>query len=670
MKPLDILLALRYFGAPALTKTVWHRLLRKTAYFKHKFPATPWGNLRISDFIRSDIQYDNVKSLLCAERFLPLEHSKKHLPQNIFSIEKTTLSAEKIMAGTFTCFSKIDIQTGKFPNWHLNPFNNSEWPADIHWSQLNNFSRQLGDVKIAWELSRFSWAYSLVLAYMVTGSSKYARRFWELFEDWLRHNQPNLGVNWGCGQECALRVMACCFAVFGLKDAPETSEEQVGRLLLALAIHGERIEGHISDALRQKNNHALSEACGLYTIGTLMPFFKKAEKWKKMGSEILEQQGLQQIYPDGSYIQHSMNYHRLMLQIFLWCLQLAKINRDSFSDNLKDRLLKATEFLYQMQDSQTGRVPNYGANDGVLILPLNNCDYLDYRPALQSCWYLLKRERLFDTGPWDEDLLWIFGPDAIKQTKSSKARVSSQFSDGGYYTIRASSSWAMMRCHSYKERVGHVDTLHLDLWADGMNLLRDCGSYKYFSPDEPEFEKYFKSIWAHNTIIVDDLSPLRLVSRFMYLPWPKAKLLQFTQTLSEKVMEGTHFAYSHRPWNVIHTRSVKTNNQEQWIILDKISGQGQHKLELRWHLPYESAIIDSKEHSVRIALSKSWVLKVECQNDIRACLFKADSKGGWESLWYGHKQPISTLSVLTFCQLRAVFKTILLKNYDKLKSKT
>ena len=51
------------------------------------------------------------------------------------------------------------------------------------------------------------------------------------------------------------------------------------------------------------------------------------------------------------------------------------------------------------------------------------------------------------------------------------------------------------RCHRYRDRVGHVDPLHVDLWAEGINLLRDCGSYAYFAPDEPDLEYYFKSIW-------------------------------------------------------------------------------------------------------------------------------------------------------------------------------
>ena len=49
-------------------------------------------------------------------------------------------------------------------------------------------------------------------------------------------------------------------------------------------------------------------------------------------------------------------------------------------------------------------MPVYGSNDGAFVLPLNNCDFTDYRPLLQLGWYITKGELLFEPGPWDEDI--------------------------------------------------------------------------------------------------------------------------------------------------------------------------------------------------------------------------------------------------------------------------
>ena len=48
-----------------------------------------------------------------------------------------------------------------------------------------------------------------------------------------------------------------------------------------------------------------------------------------------------------------------------------------------------------MQDPVSGRVPNYGSNDGALLFPLSACDYLDYRPALNALSVVLDAKPLY-----------------------------------------------------------------------------------------------------------------------------------------------------------------------------------------------------------------------------------------------------------------------------------
>ncbi len=664
MRIRDVFAAMRYFGIRPLSLRLFLRIIRKTNWFKKRFPTAEWSSFQLSSFTTSEITAAGLKDIISKRPFFPIDDvglkgdGLRRLSDTANDVLRV---ADDIVAGKFKYFSKKIVHWGPDIDWHCAPLSSSRWPVDTHWCGVKYFDRDCGDIKLVWELSRFSWVFDLVRAYILTGEPRYSQAFWQLFESWVKNNQPNSGVNWSCGQECALRVLAWCFALFGLLDAEATTNKRIENILIAFALHGDRIEKFILDAITQKTNHALTEAAGLYTLGIIFPFFKNAQRWKNLGKRVLEKEGFRQIYEDGSYVQQSMNYHRLMLHTYLWCLSLSEINGESFSTELKERLLNATEFLYQMQDDATGRLSNYGANDGALILPLNNCDYLDYRPVIQSCWYLLKREKLYEAGPWDEDLVWLFGPAALNAPKADKRRVSCGFRTGGYYTLRGKTSWGMIRCHTYCDRVGHVDPLHLDLWADGNNLLRDCGTYKYFAPDEPELERYFKSIWAHNTIVVDDQSPLRLVSRFIYLPWPKAEVREFKIGRHTVKWQGTHFAYDSSPWNVIHSRRVTVDENDRWQICDELQGRGRHKLELRWHIPVEAKITHQESSSVDVQLSSGWMLNVESGNGIEVELLQADPKGGWESLYYAHKTPIRTLSVVTRCQLPLTFRTTVWK---------
>jgi len=453
----DTIGAVRHFGVYPILLGTWHRLAKKVGLLKRRFPTVDWGELHLDSFVDRDLSGAQLQTRICPDKFfsVAMVAKNKDLLDGI-GVEKSSVIdlADNIVNGDFRYFSKVRAKS-KYPvNWHYNSFSHAKWDQDVHWCDTSCFVKANGDIKCVWELSRFSWAYDLVRAYVVSGDEKYAETYWKLFESWLDNNQPNRGVNWLSGQECALRIMACCFAVFAFINSPSSTAGRIERFILAVAVHAERIEKFISHAIRQKTNHAITEAAALYTTGILFPFFQKSKRWKVLGKAILEKEGLKQIYEDGSYVQQSMNYHRLMLHAYLWCLRLAELNEDGFSEALNERLVKATEFLYQMQDDSTGRVPNYGPNDGALILPLNSCDYLDYRPVIQACWYLLKREKLFERGPWDEDMLWLFGPLALKVSKTNKLKDSCEFRSGGYYTLRGNKSWGMIRCHNYRDRVG------------------------------------------------------------------------------------------------------------------------------------------------------------------------------------------------------------------------
>src|SRR6185369_10227111 len=141
-----------------------------------------------------------------------------------------------------------------------------------------------------WEIGRFGVAYAAVRAWCATRDDAHAETFWQLVESWRDENPPNCGVHWMCGQECAYRAIAWTFALFGLLDAPATTDERVTRLVEMLAAHGDRIEANIGFAVSQKNNHGVNEALGLFTIGSLFPALRNAARWEKKGRDLLERE--------------------------------------------------------------------------------------------------------------------------------------------------------------------------------------------------------------------------------------------------------------------------------------------------------------------------------------------------------------------------------------------
>lgn len=510
----------RYMGPSWLLFRLKYAAQLRSGWLQHRMPAYPWSAHPLSTWLKAGIPSDADAYLAWRQwaggRFF-FDYLPRVPPNVPWNPHYVVEEADSLLAGTFRYFGDTDYQVGFPPDWHLNPMTGQRLPAKAHWTQIGDFEQ--GDIKLVWEASRFGYAYTLVRAYAATHDERYPAAFWQLIEDWAAKNPPNVGPNWKCGQEAAFRVMAWSFGLYAFAQSESTPPARIASLAQMIAAHAERIEHNIAYARSQRNNHAISEAVGLWTVGLLFPEFQRAIHWREQGRKVIEFEVERQIYDDGTYVQHSTNYHRLMLHNLLWALRLGELNDHRLSETVYQKFEKAVAFLYQLLDIESGGVPNYGANDGALVLPLNTCSYSDFRPVIQTSHYLVSQERLFERGPWDEDLFWLFGAEALNnQTENSRpAQISLSASVGGYYTLRGKQSWAMIRCVDYRDRPSQADQLHLDLWWRGINIACDAGTYLYNG--EHPWNNGLTTISVHNTVTVDSKDQMTRASRFLWLDW-------------------------------------------------------------------------------------------------------------------------------------------------------
>jgi len=177
----------------------------------------------------------------------------------------------------------------------------------------------------------------------------------------------------------------------------------LSRLGQAIAEHARRIPPTLVYARAQNNNHLLCEAAGLITAGLALPEHPHATRWLLLGRRWFFHAIQSQIALDGAFIQHSTNYHRLLLQIALWVHTLG----EPFPDRILDKLAAATQWLLKLVDPESGGVPNLGPNDGANIIPLSTCPFSDYRPTLQAASLIFQDSPAFSPGPWDDMSLWL-----------------------------------------------------------------------------------------------------------------------------------------------------------------------------------------------------------------------------------------------------------------------
>lgn len=642
---------LRHFGPGWALYRLSRAFSQRTGLLAWRLPAQTWEARPLAIWLRPGVPSQPEAYVAWRQQqagHLFIEASALEALPAMFDVRDLLAEVDAALAGRWRYFEHIKFDTGFPPDWHLNPLTGQRAPANRHWSQIGDFDH--GDIKLIWEPSRFGMAYKLVRAYAATGNDRYPAAFWALVEDWREANPPHLGPNWKCGQEAAFRIMAWCFALYGFADSCHTTAQRVARLAAMIAAHADRIERNMGYARSQKNNHAISEGVGLWTVGLLFPEFKDAKRWQEKGRQVLEEEARRPIYPDGAYIQHSTNYHRLMLHDYLWAIRLGDLNGQPLSDELRERVSQAYEFLYQLQDAETGQVPNYGANDGALILPLNTCDYSDFHPVLNTVHYLYHGERLYPPGPWDEDLLWLFGPEALQASVKEKPQYSLSADDGGYYTLRSRRSWAMLRCAAYRDRPSHADQLHFDLWWRGINIACDAGTYLYNG--EPPWDNGLVSTNVHNTVTVDGQDQMIRAGRFLWINWARGRVRQreYSQSNVLEYWEGEHDGYQRLPKPITHQRGIAHLSDDAWLVVDDLIGEGEHIFLLHWLLP--DFPYRFEENTCRLILTTehgSFSIQVMTRPETMPTLslVRADpvTIRGWRSRYYGKREPALSLAL-------------------------
>jgi asparagine synthase (glutamine-hydrolysing) len=576
--------------------------------------------------------------------------------------------AQRILSGELKYFFHTYYQVGFPPDWHKDPVSGIMLNSQRHWSEISDDAD--ADIKFIWEASRFAMVYTLVRAYGSSRDEKYAEAFWSLIESWAESNPPNTGPNWMDGQEAALRLMAWTFGFYAFMNSLSTTAERVAQFVVMVAAHAERIYKNLDYAISTHSNHTISEAFGLWLVGLLFPELKGAKKYFELGRNILEGEATLQIFPDGTYSMYSLNYHRFILHLYLYMICLGELNQSPASNLIKDRVSASIDYLSQLIDPETGRMPVYGSNDGALILPLNNCDFTDYRPLLQLGSYVMTKKLLFPPGAWNEPILWLCGtsslssrsiPERDKRERVSEGwvREKSSYPYGGTYLLRGPNSKAILRCTDHHSRPSHADQLHLDLWIRGHNVACDAGTYLYSG--EGIWRNGLAHTSVHNTVTVDSLDQMKMLTRFTWTNWSHGKVLRH----DENLWQGEHDGYMRLPDPVNHKRTVISFDGDRWLVVDHLTATQSHHYALQW-------LLCDGEYGVQKLASADglWLKPADgklpdstiviqmrlLKGNGNFTIVRADpnSTRGWRSQYYGDKVPAISLMLETE-QAKATF---------------
>jgi hypothetical protein len=516
--------------------------------------------------------------------------------------------------------------TAEPPDWLANPFNGQRVVApERGWWQIPDFDPAVGDIKLIWELSRMDW----VLAFAQrarNGDEEALARLNHWLADWCIHNPPYCGPNWKCGQEASLRVMQLGMAALILGQARTPAPG----LRDLVHLHLQRIAPTLQYAMAQDNNHGTSEAAALFIGGSWLAArgIALGVYWLKTGRRWLENCAVRLIGPDGGFSQYSLNYHRVMLDTFCMA-EVWRRHRDlpPFSVSWYERAKAATEWLRHMVSPLNGDGPNVGANDGARLLQLSDTAYRDYRPSVQLAMALFADQCAYaQDGPWNQSLRWL--DVSVPRVPASKpgSRVAD---DGGFAVLRRGPAVAILRYPRFRFRPSQADVLHLDLWLDGDNLLRDGGTYSYNT--DPQWLNYFGGTASHNTVQFDDRDQMPRLSRFLFGDWLKTSFI-------EPLMEGaqeTSFAAGYRDGHrASHRRRIRLSDAH--LLVEDEVANFVRKAVLRWRVAPGEWRLEGERLT-----NGMHVLTVEASMPIIRCVVVE----GWESRHYLEKVRVPVLEI-------------------------
>ncbi len=556
--------------------------------------------------------------------------------------ERTIIQANEICDLVFRFRGEPPVAFNGLVDWFYCPRGNRDW---------------------TWELNRHSYFVTLGRAYAYTGDERYVRTFRDLLLDWLKHNPVGLDQpNWASVLEVAYRINAWIWAYHHFLTATGLDDDALLACLRGLWIHGRYLATNLE--YHVPNNHLLLESKALAMCGLLFPEFRDAERWLEQGLSILWRQLRQQVSPDGVHREQATMYHRMIASELLEMLVLLENNSIAVPPDIMGIFRRLLDFERAFT-APDGQVPLIG--DSTL-----SDSYIRFSALAGGAAFLGYTDGASATV--DEATLWLLGPErALRSPLSGEVLAppaSQAFPEGGYFIMRDSDGrgapFLIFDCgpFGYRPAPGHshADALSFELHACGRPLVVDPGVYSYHLGGQ--WRNYFRSTPAHNTVAVDGEDQSLLLGMWHVLRPARATLHEWVTTQQFDFVDGSHDGYARLRQPIIHRRQIFFAKPEYWVILDLLTGQGQHRFDLYFHLmPDARVALDPLSGAAHISYGDGAGLLIYpatcADSQVEVITGSLDPIQGWVSRLSGEKTPAPTLRYRKVTDAPIMFVTVL-----------
>lgn len=507
--------------------------------------------------------------------------------------------ADKICHHIFDFLGSGEKNIGNDIDWHRDFKTGYKWIWNKYYLNSMEYIDYLkkdisADVKVPWELSRCQHLVTLGKAFWYTEDEKYAEEFEKQIRSWIKNNPVELGVNWACAMDVAIRAVNWIWSYYFFFDSDVLKEDFKIEFYKSLYSHGRHIINNLEFA-EVRGNHYLSDIAGLIYIGFFLQRSDEAKQWIKKGVDALIEEMNYQVLPDGVNAELSTNYHRLVTEIFVSTTILCLRNNIKFPESYLNRLEKMFDYIlfYTKPD---GKAPIIGDNDDgrlQILTEYYNWDRNDHRYLLSIGAKLFGRSDFTAiTTQFNEEVFWMLGslekPLLKRNRKESRYTNSISFKDAGFYVMGYDNFHTIIDASSpnpkHFQGHKHNSALNFELFAYGKSFIVDPGSYVYTS--SKKMRNLFRNTAYHNVVMVDGKEQNNIKDNLFELGTDaKTAVIKWEIKEDEDVFCGEHYGYSRLKSPVVHRREIIFNKKKKfWIINDILNGNGKHMYDLHLHL--------------------------------------------------------------------------------------
>ncbi len=610
-------------------------------------PAAGWGG-RAGKFFFEKSEIQGLCELL-----------KQRFPASVSSI---VASAQRIRQHRFDLLGYQNLDYGADIDWHLDPVHGKRGPRKP-WFQVKFLDfQEVGDSKITWELNRHQHLVTLAKAYRLTGDENFAAEIASQWRHWQRENPYPIGMNWASNLEVAFRTLSWIWTYFLLQGTPAMTPELSQEWLRGLALNGRHIETYLSTYF-SPNTHLLGEAVALFFLGTLFSEHPSARRWQQRGWATVLDAAKRQVRADGFYFEQSTYYHVYALDFFLHARILATCNGVDVPAEYDATLIKMLDALCVV--GRAGIVPSLGDDDGgrVFDASRNRAEHL-LDPLATGAALFQRGDFKFVSGGLREETLWLLGArgldeferlDSVQPSGDSVA-----LKESGLYLIADPECGQQMVVDSGVQGPGaaghgHADALSLNLAGNGLMLLTDPGTLEYVG-DTADARTRFRGTSAHNTLCVDGQDQADGIPPFAWANLPAVKTERWVTGQEFTLFVGTHDGYRRLAGPVTHQRWVFHRKAHFWLVRDVATGQGEHELELRWHLGPSLSPKSARDYVFGSDQENFAIVTTEGHGWSQSA-----ERGDWSPA-YGRQERATVVTFGTVATLPAEFATLLLPN--------